>query len=274
MAPLDLIGDGEIVVALDRSLNVVDACSLNHPEQRLLGCEQQDLVGLNWRDLLHADDLELFQDLLQQLLQQSPGSRRRANLRLSVLGSEPTCCVIDMGLLDYSLLGNAPLLVAPSVADLFAEKSVLLLWVEVWRPEIASAQRVEIAPGVTLSPRLDPHQDFTLSLLEKMGCLVLVIAQDYLIEYANAHLRRLAGDVVGSKCYQCMGLEAPCRDCRISALYADADDSLTYQTSVCLHYFRVLASPLRYPCGRRAALLVMTELTDPVLPRQSASLDR
>lgn len=271
MSARDLMGNGEVVIVLDRNLRIVDACSLNSPRDHILSYRLEELTSLSWIDLIHHEDLELFLELLGQA-PRVPGARVRGSIRLNAEQQATVRYTIDLGLLDYSSLSCQDMgLSEMPAADLYDDGYLLLIWMA---PERASQRPIcslELEPGVFLSPRAEQNRDFTLLLLEKMGCHVLVITENYSIEYVNANTRGAVGDVLGQKCYQCIGLEAPCAGCRVQALFDHQEEIISFQASVCFHRFNVVASLLTYPGGTPAVLLVLTDLAAEHVPEDQAA---
>jgi len=251
----------------------VDACSLNSPRDHILSYQLEELTSFSWMDLIHGEDLDLFLELLSQV-PRVPGARVRGSIRLSAERLATVRYTIDLGLLDCSSLSlpNLGFDELPPSA-LYDGGYLLLVWMA---PELASQSptcSLELEPGVFLSPRAEQSHNFTLLLLEKMGCHVLVISRDYRIEYVNAHTRGAIGDVLGQKCYQCIGLEAPCAECRVQALFDNQEEIVSFQASICFHRFSVVASLLTYPWGAPAILLVLTDLDAGHMPQDQEAQD-
>lgn len=257
----NLLGNGEIVIALDKDLHIVDACSLNSPRDHILSYRLEELISLGWRELIHEEDLDQFVELLSQL-PRVPGTRVRGSVRLSMGQLAAARYTIEMGMLDYSSLDCQSMRFCELPASaLYEDRYLLVVWMEIDKASQSPTRSVELEPGVFLHQRVAQDRDFTLSLLEKMGCHVLAITGSYRIQYVNSNTRSLVGDVLGRKCYQCIGLDAPCVECRVKALFDHEEDSISYETSVCFHRFHVVASLLAYPCGTPVVLLAMTDLT-------------
>jgi len=68
-------------------------------------------------------------------------------------------------------------------------------------------------------------------LFEAVPCYICVVDRDLVVLECNTLYRREFGDAIGSRCFEaCKGRSAPCRDCLVTATFADGEAHSSEET--------------------------------------------